>query len=444
MTDAAWSDAAGSGFGQDGQGAGATGGGAKTDGGSAPNDGRIEAPDDARAWSPNDAAAVADGNQTLPIVRPAVTTPRPPSGAPYFYTTAGWSAGVVSLFHVAADGMLSKVPGGDLASALPSLSFLLAEPGLQFVYATSERAIGSVVAFKVDAATGKLSDLGAQDSGGKNPVHLAVTPNGRWIFAAHFVSGDVTALPVQVDGSLGRSPTPPRRCETAHGVTVHPNGRFVYGMCTFVQAPGKVAVWSFDDATGALDPQGTFPMPEHPHHMAFGHDARFAYVHRQTGGEVQVVAVDPVTGALTGTSTASVLPDGTIGGSFDVVVAPDGKFVYFGVRGVAQDAFAARGVAVFAANAVTGALTRVQHQPTHAGYPRDLATSQDGKLLFVASANEDGPGSDAGAVVDAGMPAAAGGGGNVTVFAVAADGRLTQVGGPVATGANRTAALVLP
>ncbi len=60
-----------------------------------------------------------------------------------------------------------------------------------------------VSSFRIDARDGTLTALNTQTTGGKNPVHLALTQHGDCLVVANYASGTVVALPVKRDGSLG-------------------------------------------------------------------------------------------------------------------------------------------------------------------------------------------------------------------------------------------------
>ncbi|YBP35525.1 lactonase family protein [Klebsiella pneumoniae] len=49
---------------------------------------------------------------------------------------------------------------------------------------------------------GTLSELNQVASGGAGPVYLSLTPDGKHLLVANYISGTVAVLPVNADGSL--------------------------------------------------------------------------------------------------------------------------------------------------------------------------------------------------------------------------------------------------
>ena len=87
-------------------------------------------------------------------------------------------------------------------AAAASPSFVVASADGRFVYAALEGDDGQVGAW---AVTDELPwpALGQQPTGGAAPCHLAISPDGRWLATANYLSGSVSVHPVLDDGSLG-------------------------------------------------------------------------------------------------------------------------------------------------------------------------------------------------------------------------------------------------
>lgn len=54
-------------------------------------------------------------------------------------------------------------------------------------------------------SNGELSELNQVASGGAGPVYLSLTPDGRHLLVANYVSGSIAVLPVKEDGNLGEA-----------------------------------------------------------------------------------------------------------------------------------------------------------------------------------------------------------------------------------------------
>ena len=125
----------------------------------------------------------------------------------YFGTYTGpKSQGIYVSRFDAATGRLSAP---ELAAATPNPSFLALHPNGRFLYAVNEldefhgEKAGSVTAFAIDAATGRLSQLGEASTKGTGPCHLSLDRTGRHLFVANYGGGSVAVLPVREDGTLG-------------------------------------------------------------------------------------------------------------------------------------------------------------------------------------------------------------------------------------------------
>ena len=87
-------------------------------------------------------------------------------------------------------------------SKLPNAAQLTLSQDGKTLYLASEVEQGVVQALRV-GDNGELSELSQVASGGAGPVYLSLTPNGRHLLVANYVSGSIAVLPVNADGSLG-------------------------------------------------------------------------------------------------------------------------------------------------------------------------------------------------------------------------------------------------
>ena len=96
----------------------------------------------------------------------------------------------------------------------------------------------TISAFAIDPASGRITALNRQDSGGENPVDVGFVGAGRFLVTANYSSGTVAMLPIADNGELRAAcqvitlarPGPHPGDATAsmpHGVTVDRSGRFV-------------------------------------------------------------------------------------------------------------------------------------------------------------------------------------------------------------------------
>jgi len=336
------------------------------------------------------------------------------------YTAGTESKGIYRFVLDLASGKLT--PAGEPA-ATPNPSFLAFHPSGRFLYAVSETSdfegakAGAVSAFAIDAKTGALSPLNQQSSKGSGPCHLSLDKDGKNVLVANYGGGSVAVLPVQADGRLkpsstflqhlGSSVNPRRQSGPhVHSVNIDPTNRFALVADLGLD---KVFVYRFEAGPGELmphDPQSFNTAPgAGPRHLAFRPGGAHAYVINEMASTVTALRWDAANGELEEIQTLSTLPPGFVGdnSTAEVVVSPDGRFLYGSNRG--HDS-----LAIFAIDPSSGRLTPVGHQPTLGKTPRNFAIDPSGQYLLAANQNSD----------------------TLVVFKVdRASGRLTPVGTPL-------------
>ena len=209
------------------------------------------------------------------------------------YTAPGKSQGI----YVSRLDMTSgRLSAPELAAESLSPSFLAIHPSRDFLYAVNEidtfegKPGGSVSAFMIDRASGRLNQLNRAGSGGAGPAHVTIDPAGRNVLVANYGGGSVAVLPLEDDGRLkpasavvqhtGSSVDPGRQKEPhAHSINVDAAGRFAYAADLGID---KVMVYKFDSGKGTLTP-GEPPFAavtpgSGPRHFAIHPSGGFAYV----------------------------------------------------------------------------------------------------------------------------------------------------------------------
>ena len=318
----------------------------------------------------------------------------------YFGTfTGGKSQGIyVSRFDTAT----GKLGAPALAVQTVNPSFVAIAPDHLLLFAVNEtdqfngRAGGAVSAFKLDASTGKLEFLNQQPSGGTGPCHLAVDPDGKYVFVANYNSGSVAVFPVETNGSLG----PASSVVQHHGSSINRERQAgPHAHCVAVDVAhhrvfvcdlglDKVMVYRLDEINGTLTPD-EYPWAKlepgsGPRHITFSHDWRHAYVISEMGGTLTAFDYQPEKGELKEIQTVSTLPEDFHGKNTaaEVALLPSGKFIYGSNRG--NDS-----LAVFAVDEASGRLNFVERQSSHGKFPRDFAIDPTGQYLLVANQNSD-------------------------------------------------------
>lgn len=314
------------------------------------------------------------------------------------YTTAP-SKGIYAYRFEGATGAVTPMAAAGLAVETENPSFLAVHPNQRFLYAVNEiskydgKAAGSVSAFAIDRATGRLTLLNRVSTRGADPCHLAVDTSGKWLFVANYSGGSIAAFPVGDDGKLGEasaffqhtgaSVNKARQSGPhAHATVVSPDNRFVLAADLGLD---KVFTYRLDPAKGGLapEPQFTAIAPgSGPRHLAFRPDGKFVYVLKEMLSAVVAFRYDAGAGTLAEVQTVSTLPPGFTAenSGAEIVVHPGGRFVYTSNRG--QDS-----IAVFGIDAAKGTLTPVDGISTQGKTPRGFAIDPSGRFLVAANQN---------------------------------------------------------
>ncbi len=282
---------------------------------------------------------------------------------------------------------LTQVQGG-----LLNPSYLLPHPALPVLY-TVHGDSHEVSALRRDPRDGSLAAWRTQACEGRNPVHLALGPGGRYLMVSNHLTGALAVLPVAADGALAPvsqtlrlegEPGPHRKEQPfakPHYNLVDPSGRYVV-----VPDKGLDRVFLF-----ALREQGVDAAPAYaavaregagPRHAAFHPDGRWLYVVNELDNTVAAYALEG--GALRPFQVLPTLPDTCTGNSRAAGIAVDarGRHLYVSNRG--DDS-----IAVFGIDPASGRLTPRQHAATGGSTPRFFTLAPDGRFLFALNEDSD-------------------------------------------------------
>jgi 6-phosphogluconolactonase (cycloisomerase 2 family) len=271
-------------------------------------------------------------------------------------------------------------------------SFLAVDETRRFLFSV-HADLSYVTAFSIDATSGHLTLLNRQDTGGTNPVHLAVDPSNRFLVVSNYSSGSMAVLPINGDGSLaprsdlvelpgspGPHPTEPTSSPPHHN-PFDPEGRFLL-------VPDKgldvVFVFQLDVASGALAPAATPSVRAEPgagpRHADFHPRLPYAYVLNELDSTVAVYEYDSQNGFLNRRQLLSTLPDVFSGEntSAEIAIHPSGLFLYGSNRG--HDS-----VVAYAIDQTNGLLTHLGWTPSGGERPRYFGLDPSGTYLYACN-----------------------------------------------------------
>ncbi|WP_345830189.1 lactonase family protein [Erwinia sp. HDF1-3R] len=274
------------------------------------------------------------------------------------------------------------------------------------LYVASESEKGTVAAYTING-DGSLTKLNEVSSQGAGPVYLSLTPDGRYLLVANYVSGSKAVLPVQADGRLGEASDtqqdsgpagashPAAAVEGsfaasdhngphAHMIASDPSRKFVfstdlgldriyqYRLNNAGQLQANTPAWIPASSAGAG-----------PRHFVFQPDGSALYLINEEASTLTRYRLNAKTGVLTEGATVSALPDGYKGTSFaaGLVIDKAGKNLYVANR-------LHNSIAHFAIGS-SGALSHKDDVWTRGDYTRTLTLSHDGKTLYAINQRSD-------------------------------------------------------
>lgn len=273
-------------------------------------------------------------------------------------------------------------------------SFVYPSADKRFIYAVGEDVAPDTPTantLSFDVHSGHIALLGTQPNPGDAPCNIIMSPDQQWVYTSNYFGQSINEFHVGADGLLeaarpivfsGSSIDPERQTHPyLHAVNFTRDAKFLLAddlgsdrvHIFAAQAPIDTATMT-DLAT---------PAGLGPRHLAFTPDGRFAYLLGELSGEIATIEYNPSDNAepfrIIQTIKADTL---NAGGSADIHVSPDGRFVY------ASHRLKGDGISIYAIDPDSGLITRVGFQPTGI-HPRNFMITPNGKFLLAACRDSD-------------------------------------------------------
>ena len=313
-----------------------------------------------------------------------------PAPAATFVYVSNAEDGDIGGYAMQADGALKALARTQVAKTVMPMAV---SPNRRLLYAASRSKPYTVHVFAIDPGTGALKPLSTAPLAESFP-YVSLDRNGRFLFGASYGAHLVSVNAVGGDGRVLPEPLqviPVGR--NAHSILVDATNRFVY-----VPNLGTDQIFQFvfDEKSGRLasnTPAVAQMKPgTGPRHFVFSPDNRFVYLLSELVATVTTLSLDPKTGLLSETSSASALPadsklqpgsprphprstDNDIWAA-DLHLTPNGKFLYASER-------TSNTLAAFGVDAVSGKLTYLSSTPTER-QPRGFAIDPRGSFLVAS------------------------------------------------------------
>ena len=311
------------------------------------------------------------------------------------------------LYRFTIDAKTGALRDKALVSSLPNVAQLTVSRDGKTLYAASEVEKGVVQAWRIDK-NGELTELNQVASGGAGPVYLSLTPDGKYLLVANYVSGSTAVLPVKEDGSLGEAvdvhqdegPAGAERPAAAaegsfaisdhngphaHMIAADPSGKFVYSTDLGLD---RIYQYRLDSASGKLAPNNppfiaASSPGAGPRHFVFTPKGDGLWLINEEASTLTFYHLDKQSGLLREGKTVSALPKEYKGTSFaaGLVLSNDGKQLYVANR-------LHNSIAHFSVLA-DGSLSHQEDIWTRGDYPRTLTLDNQGQWLYVMNQRSD-------------------------------------------------------
>jgi len=282
-------------------------------------------------------------------------------------------------------------------SGVENPSWVCASKDGKFVYAVNENSgdkPGEVSAFAFDKKKGELTFLNKQPTDGFAPCHITVDATGKNVITANYNGGNISVFKTNEDGSLqphvqvvgheGYGVNVQRQeMPHPHEVVFSPDEKYL-----FVPDLGTDRLYQYrfngGDAKSILTPAtdtGYVTVDDGfgPRHFTFSPDGKTAYLLNELAG--QIIVYDYNNGKLTPKQTiaSTTAGDKNDRGSAEIVISPNGKFLYTSNRAATNN------VALYKVQ--TDGTLLENGQVAVGANPRAIAVDPTGRFLLAASQN---------------------------------------------------------
>lgn len=296
------------------------------------------------------------------------------------------------IYTMTLDPNSGQLSEAELVAEVLNPTFVAVHPGGKTVLAASETEQGAIYSFHIQEDH-KLRMLSAQSALEGATAFVSTDLTGQFAFVANYMGEkSVVAYPIQADGALfphiatdqHEHHTPGEHADHphAHCIRPHPAGRH---MVATNLGTDEVYVYDLQSPEGPLHRLHivAFPQGSGPRHIQFDATGTRAFVALELSSQVASLVVEPATGLMVVQHLASTLPEGHTAeknSASEVLVSPDGRFIYVGNRG--HDS-----IAVFEVHPDTAELNLLETVSTQGKVPRGMVLSPDAR--FVLAGNQD-------------------------------------------------------
>ena len=312
-----------------------------------------------------------------------------------FFGTGG--RGAEGIYHATFNPDNGKFSPAKLAAKIGSPGFLAHHPNGAILYSLGRwDGKAGTVGYQRSAGGGlkEFTRMVCPDGGG---AHIAVHPSGKFLLTAQYGGGSTAFFPLDAKGNLGEptihehkggSKVVQRRQDSPHPhwCGFSPDGKFA-----LVPDLGldQIVIYKVNAEKTGMTPHalGESIPGGGPRHMRFSIDGKFIYLLNELSLSVTTFAWDSKKGSAKALTTTPALSEEakaaeSFNSSAEILVHPDGKFVYSSNRG--HDS-----VTLYHAKSSTGKLKVEQIQPIRGAFPRNINLTPQADWLLAAGADSN-------------------------------------------------------
>jgi len=289
---------------------------------------------------------------TMAFFATALFSTSPARAQEYFmyvgtYTT--WKDGGKGIYLYRFDSRNGKITYVDVTGGINNPSFLIAGPRGQYLYAVNElgNGRGEVSSFSIHRPGGALSLISTRETGGDDPCHLSLSPEGDALFTANYSGGNISVFPVEKGGRLqphsavirhtGHGPDASRQqAPHPHEVVVAPGDDLLYVPDLGLDKIFLYQIHGSEKPLPATPSTVTTPPAGGPRHLAFSPDNKNMYVVLEMGSALVHFKRSGLKAPWEMREKVSLLPagaDATGNTGAELALTADGKYLYASNRG---------------------------------------------------------------------------------------------------------------
>ena len=288
------------------------------------------------------------------------------------------TSGDISVYNVKKDGTLTAVSGTTSTGAPNPVAMSMDAAG-KFLFVANRGTFNvantsKISVFQISGTSLTPAPGSPFATVGNLPetVAVAVTPDAKFLYAAHNLDNVVSAYAVDASGVLTQNGGTVSTGLAPAGLTVSPDGNFLYvtnsgtsssvtgfAVCDNASPACPVADGSLTEMT-----QSPFSAGLGPAYLTADETSKFLYVVDQQSNQVSAYTITAGTGALVATAPSPNVSTGA--NPVWVTLSPDGNYAFVACSGASS-------IARFRVNTTSGALAVIQTVLNTGGQPSAIA-----------------------------------------------------------------------